>query len=116
MVVMGRQDPFAAFLTVSPSRRQAVEQQGDLYDAQVSVTEVDRLEAKAAREESLEENPFTSFLYLRPPKKEIPPEVAIEQDLRQKVLKTKKELLEVALSLELKACDPETPEETAMRL
>lgn len=127
MTVMGRQDAFAAFLKLrpaaKPSSRQQVEQrlervEGDLHDglAEVSVPEVDRFEAKAAKEESLEENPFTSFLHLRPPKKEVPREVAIEQDLRQQVLKTKKELLEVALCLELKACEPETPEETALRL
>eukprot|EP00434_Breviolum_minutum_P029238 symbB.v1.2.025860.t1/scaffold2540.1/size76614/2 len=123
MTVMGKEDAFAAFLKMRParashSRHNVAEQvEGDLHDAEeVAVEEVDRLEAKAAKEEPLEENPFSSFLYLRPPKEEIPPELQIEQDLRQKILKTKKELLEVALNLELQASDPETEEETALRL
>jgi len=123
MTVMGKEDAFAAFLKMRPARashsRQNVAEQveGDLHDVEeVAVEEVDRLEAKAAKEEPLEENPFSSFLYLRPPKEEIPPELQIEQDLRQKILKTKKELLEVALNLELQASDPETEEETALRL
>eukprot|EP00913_Durusdinium_trenchii_P012271 g11522.t1 len=77
--------------------------------------QVDRL-AKDAEEAPLEENPFASFLSLRPPKPAEQQELQLEQHLRQDVLKMKKQLLEVALNLELQAIDPETPEETALRL
>ncbi|CAJ1414020.1 unnamed protein product, partial [Effrenium voratum] len=78
--------------------------------------QVDRLDAKAM-DADLEESPFVSYLRLRPPKPvEEKPEPPLEQNLREDVLKTKKQLLEVALRMEMLASDPETAEETALRL
>eukprot|EP00931_Biecheleriopsis_adriatica_P103823 TRINITY_DN78613_c0_g1_i1.p1 TRINITY_DN78613_c0_g1~~TRINITY_DN78613_c0_g1_i1.p1 ORF type:complete len:629 (-),score=110.07 TRINITY_DN78613_c0_g1_i1:7-1806(-) len=118
--------PFAAFLSVrkpkepiSPgSRRLAIEL--DPEDA----PHVDRFDvdaSKSALSIDLEENPFASYLSLRPAKVEQQAvveksEPTIEQHLREEVLKTKRELLQVALQMELNASDPEAPEETVLRL
>ncbi|CAK9080825.1 unnamed protein product [Durusdinium trenchii] len=141
MPVMGREDGFAAFLALrkappSRSRQSALERleglrslgaedqrstiwsfpiKTEVTQGEPEVVEVDRL-AKDAEEAPLEENPFASFLSLRPPKPAEQQELQLEQHLRQDVLKMKKQLLEVALNLELQAIDPETPEETALRL
>lgn len=76
--------------------------------------EVDRLDGTTVQ---FEENPFASYLRLRPEAEKIvivePP---MENHLRAEVLKTKKQLLEVALKMEMIAMDPETDEETSLRM
>ncbi|CAJ1378063.1 unnamed protein product [Effrenium voratum] len=137
MTAMGLHDPFAAFLEIrTPSagkpssrstRRGSLSMQERLeglrglcspkdFPQEDRVLEVDRLDAKAM-DADLEESPFVSYLRLRPPKPvEEKPEPPLEQNLREDVLKTKKQLLEVALRMEMLASDPETAEETALRL
>eukprot|EP00930_Biecheleria_cincta_P023535 TRINITY_DN16993_c0_g1_i1.p1 TRINITY_DN16993_c0_g1~~TRINITY_DN16993_c0_g1_i1.p1 ORF type:complete len:564 (+),score=91.21 TRINITY_DN16993_c0_g1_i1:67-1758(+) len=82
----------------------------------------DRLEAPSALSLDLEKEAFSAYLSLRPPKSDGPPEplqpaeLTVEQHLRQEVLKTKKQLLDVALEMELKASSPGVSERAVREL
>lgn len=133
-VIMDPQNPFDAYVTV---RQQAAS--GSLFGragpfnstslssvSRVSATlgpaNVDRLEPPSALSLDLEKDPFSTYLSLRPPKCDGPLEplqpaqLTVEQHLRQEVLKTKKQLLDVALEMELKASDPGASEGAVLEL
>lgn len=70
----------------------------------------------------VEGDPFASFMALRP-KLEPPPqdqgqqlEATVEQSLREDVLRTKKQLLEIAVQAEFAALDPRSPADTKAKL
>eukprot|EP00930_Biecheleria_cincta_P060373 TRINITY_DN46037_c0_g1_i1.p1 TRINITY_DN46037_c0_g1~~TRINITY_DN46037_c0_g1_i1.p1 ORF type:complete len:568 (-),score=63.21 TRINITY_DN46037_c0_g1_i1:263-1966(-) len=136
---MNRENPFASYLSVrqptepvSPLSRSrllkstlsSVSKDDSLQTATFGPPNVDRLELSSAVSLDIEENPFSTYLSLRPSPTDDdelfePPEptqLTVEEHLRQEILKTKKQLLEVALDTELRFSDPEAPEETALRL
>jgi len=135
---MNRENPFASYLSVrqptepvSPLSRSrllkstlsSVSKDASLQTATFGPPNVDRLELDSAVSLDIEENPFSTYLSLRPSPTDDelfePPEptrLTVEEHLQQEVLKTKKQLLEVALETELRLSDPESPEETALRL
>lgn len=136
---MNRENPFASYLSVrqptepvSPLSRSrlpkstlsSVSKDASLQTATFGPPNVDRLELDSAVSLDIEENPFSTYLSLRPPEPSDdelfePPEptqMTVEEHLMQEVLKTKKQLLELALDTELRLSDPEAPEETALRL
>mmetsp|Transcript_96239 Transcript_96239/g.299817 ORF Transcript_96239/g.299817 Transcript_96239/m.299817 type:complete len:476 (-) Transcript_96239:27-1454(-) len=104
-------DPFAAFLAVR-----------QVPGAQPEATRLQPLwKTKKAPERTkagadADSDPFASFMALRPQRPLPPPESATEQSLREDLLRTKRQLLEVGLKAELKALDPACPPETAARL
>jgi len=64
----------------------------------------------------MDANPFASFIAMRPKPAPPPIESTVEQDIRNELLRTKRQLLEVGLRAELMALDPSCPRETAAKL
>lgn len=61
-------------------------------------------------------NPFASFIAMRPKPAPPPIESTVEQDIRDELLRAKRQLLEVGMRAELMALDPSCPRETAAKL
>lgn len=114
--LFGRSGPFTSTSVSSLSRGSAT----------LGPAHVDRVEEEppSALSLDLEEDPFSTYLSLRPPKPTSdgpleplqPSELTVEQHLRQEVLKTKKQLLDVALEMELRASDPGASEGAVLEL
>lgn len=134
---MNCDNPFASYLhvrqptePVGPLSRSArlkstlssVSQEISLQTATFGPPNVDRLELDSAVSLDIEDNPFATYLGLRPSavdelsEASKPRVLTVEEHLQQEILKTKKQLLEIALDTELKCSAPESPEETALRL
>mmetsp|Transcript_106922 Transcript_106922/g.312641 ORF Transcript_106922/g.312641 Transcript_106922/m.312641 type:complete len:488 (+) Transcript_106922:87-1550(+) len=104
-------DPFAAFLAV----RQVPGQQLEATRLQ-PMWRTKKAAGSSDSGRDTASDPFASFMALRPPRPSPPPESLTEQSLREDLLRTKRQLLEVGLKAELKALDPACPPETATRL
>jgi len=109
-------DPFAAFLaarpqaTLSPKSKSPkgpvdAESYSDMPNSPHSLVQ-----------KTPEQDPFASFMTLRPAKPEGPPMSPLEASLRNDVLKCKRQILELEIQAHVKSLDPTAPPGTGQKV
>lgn len=116
------QDPFAAYLAWRPKPKHAHGHEAKTWVSPLMGTTRNLISDSVpvsffGRVPNAEDDPYSSFMSTRPKPPEPSKETSqAELKLREDVLRTKRQLLEVALQAELKLLDPSCPADAAARM